>query len=218
MDDENKSVSKTFAKNPKTKNNQSSLHDKLKILKTTFGEERIKFNEKLSHHTFSKLGGPAEAFYIATSQRELINALDSAHQLKIPFFVFGGGTKIMISDKGIQGLVIKNRTGAIKINGIKGKVGRSGVGIEEAIIEADSGVSIGKLNQFLKEQGLSEFQGISSQSATLGGAIFLDPVLQAVTSIIKVWEKEDVFEIDILKLRRLDQTVLSLVLKIKARV
>src|SRR3989344_3859314 len=89
----------------KTVKNVSPYQDKFKILKSTFGAERIKFDEKLSHHTFSKLGGPAEAFYIATSQKELISILDSVNQLKVPYFIFGGGTKIMISDKGIRGLV-----------------------------------------------------------------------------------------------------------------
>lgn len=192
--------------------------EKIKLLIQRFGPERIKLGEKLSFYTFSKLGGLAEGFFIATSQKELINILEAAFDLKLPFFIFGSGTKILISDNGMDGLVIKNRTGNIKISGIKGKVGRGGLGIEEALIEVDSGVSLGKLNSFLKEQNLAEVMGINSPHATIGGAIFLDPQLQGITNVVRVWEKGDIFEIDALRLQRLNHVVLSVILKVKARV
>ena len=192
------------------------MEDKIKILIDSFGEERVKRNEKLSYHTFSKLGGDAEGFYIATSQKELVDILDVCYQLKIPVLVLGAGTKMMISDKGIKGLVIKNRTSSTKIGAIKGKVGRQGIGVEEAMVEVDSGVSISKINEFLREQKLQEISGISSEHATLGGSIFLDTALQSKVSQIKVWEKGDVYNIGISELKRMDHIVLSLVLKVKA--
>lgn len=198
--------------------NHSNNLEKIKLLIQRFGPERVKLGEKLAYHTFSKLGGPAEGFFIATSQKELINILDAAFDLKLPFFVFGSGTKILVSDKGMDGLVIKNRTTTIKISGIKGKVGGGGLGIEEALIEVDSGVSLGKLNGFLKEQNLAEVLGISSSQATIGGAVFLDPQLQGITNIVKVWDKGDVFETDVMRLQRLNHVVLSVILKVKARV
>ncbi len=191
---------------------------RLNLLVQTYGSERIKFDEKLAYHTFSKLGGPAEAFFIATSQKELISILDSALELKIPYFVFGSGTKMLVSDQGIKGLVIKNRTGNIKIGGIKGKVGRNGIGIEEALIDVDSGVSINKLNEFLKEQNLKEFEGVNSHSATVGGAILLDPQLQSMATNVKVWENGGVFDIDQTELRRNRHIILSIVFKVKAKI
>jgi UDP-N-acetylmuramate dehydrogenase len=196
--------------------NDSTYKPRLNLLVQTYGSERIKFDEKLSYHTFSKVGGPAEAFFIATSQKELISILDSALELKIPYFIFGSGTKILISDQGINGLVIKNRTGNIKIGGIKGKVGRAGIGIEEALIEVDSGVSINKMNEFLKQQNLKPFEGMSSTSATVGGAILLDELLQAMATNVKVWENGGVFDIDLSELKRNAHIILSVVFKVKA--
>lgn len=200
-----------------TKKNASSYLDKLKILSSTFGPERIKFKELLKYHTFSKLGGPAEAFYIATNQKELTQILDSVTQLKIPYFIFGNGTKILISEQGMNGLVIRNRTSAIKISGIKGKVGKFGLGIEEALLEVDSGVSLGKMNEFLNGQNLQTFEGFSSLHATLGGAIFLDPMLQNIVTSVKVWENEAVFDISVTEIKRQGQVVLSMVIKVKAK-
>lgn len=193
------------------------MDEKIKLLVNTLGPERVKLNEKLSHYTFSKLGGPAQAFYIATSQIELINILNLADSLALPMFVFGSGTKLVISDKGMGGLVIKNRSGSLKIGGIKGKVKRGGLGIEEALIEVDSGVTLSKLNEFLGEQHLKHFQGISSQHATIGGAIFIDSTLREMVKEVKVWEKGMVFGIEVASLARGRHVVVSCIIKAKAK-
>lgn len=192
------------------------MDQKIKLLVQSIGQERIKLKEKLSHHTYSKIGGLAEAFYTATSRNELTNILNVAYDLKLPFVVFGNGTKILLPNKALTGLFIKNRSNAMKVNGFKGKVGREGLGIVEALVEVDSGVSLGKLNQFLQEQSLSRFLGVSSLNATIGGSIFLDPAIQEKIASIKVWEDTDVFDIEVSGLRRATQVILSAVFKIKS--
>ncbi len=189
----------------------------LNLLTQVLGSDRIKYNEKLSYHTFSKRGGPAELFYIATTKRELINVLDNAKQLDIPTFLIGSGTKVLVSEKGIKGLVIKNRTNDIKVGGIKGKVGREGIGIEEALVEVDSGVSLNRLNEFLKSQKLKEINGFSSLKSSIGGALFLDPQLRGLVQKISVWDACEVYDIEIKSLNRNKHIILSTVLKVKAK-
>jgi UDP-N-acetylmuramate dehydrogenase len=189
---------------------------KLKLLTDTLSPERVKEQEKLSHHTFSKLGGPAQYFYIATTQKELINALNTAYELKIPFYLLGAGTKFLIPQKGFLGLTIKNRTSHIKVGGVKGKVGKNGIGVEEALVEVDSGVTLGKINEFLKSQNLKEIIGISSLHATVGGALFLDPVLIKLTQKITIWEQGDVFDISPEELKRNKHIIISAIIRIKA--
>lgn len=190
--------------------------ENLKILVQSLGKERVKFQEKLSQHTFSGLGGPAEAFYVATSLRELQLCLDTAFELRIPFFIIGSGTKVLLSDQGIKGLVIKNRADNLKVSGIKGKVGKTGIGVEEALIEVWSGATLGRLNEFLIEQKLQEVTGFSSLKSSIGGSIFLDPHLQNMVQAITVWEDGDVYKIDFSKLNRNKHVVLSLMLKAKS--
>lgn len=193
------------------------MNDKVALLKSVLGPERIKVEERLAYHTFSKIGGPAQIFYIATTQNEMINCLNAASDLRLPLMILGSGTKFMPPVRGIRGIVIKNRTSNIRIGGIKGKVGKFGIGIEEALIDVDSGVSLGKLNEFLKEQGLKEIVGISSKHATLGGSIFIDPAIIEQVQKVKVWEDGDVEQININSLKRMSNVVLSAVLKIKAK-
>lgn len=189
---------------------------KKKLLSATLGQGRLKVEESLIYHTRIKSGILAEFFYIATDQSELIEVLNLAFQLKIKFMVFGSGSKIFFKNQRHEGLVIKNRTGSIKISGVKGKVGRHGLGIEEAMVEADSGVSIGKLNGFLGEQKLEALNCKSAADSTLGGSIFFDPEIKLMSTNIKVWEKGDVVDKNITELKRKSDTILSVTFKVKS--
>lgn len=191
------------------------MKDKLDLIVSSIGKERFKFNERLKEHTFSKSEGRAECFYIATNQRELIRVLELAEDLGVPYFVFGNGTKLIISSQ-LKGLVIKNRTSVTKLSGMKGKISAEGLGIEEAFIEADSGVSLNKLNEFVKKQGLLEIDGFSSLNSTVGGAIFLDPLLRVATQSLRIWEGGEVLEIKLDKLTR-EHIVLSVIFKFKSK-
>lgn len=192
------------------------MEDKLKLLAKSFGEERFRFSEKLIFHTFSKSKGLAQCFFIATSQSELIQILDLCNELSIPTFIIGSGTKIVINSQ-IPGLTIKNRTSYIKVTGVKGKISKEKLGIEEAFVEADGGVSLNKLNEFLKKEKLQEVKGYSSLQSTVGGAIFLDPLIREIVQSLKVWEAGEVMAIKIDELKRNDQVVLSVIFKFKAK-
>jgi UDP-N-acetylmuramate dehydrogenase len=191
------------------------MNEKFKILEQVLGRERVKLDEPLKYHFAGGIDAKAECFYIATSVPELIKALDLAKDLNIPFFVFGGGTKIMFASEELKGLIIKNCASGVRINGVKGKVSSKGIGVEEAMVEAESGVSMNKLNEFLKAQGLKELDSSVIGEATIGGSLSLDPRLQFASQKTKVWSDSEVSDIDILELKRTD-IILSTVLKIKS--
>ncbi len=120
------------------------MDSKYKLIVDSFGKERFKFNEPLKNYTASKIGGPAKLFFIAFTESELIRIIDMCRELKLPYFLFGTGSRILISDSGFDGLVIKNRTKEIHTVSVKGKVTKFGIGVEEAAVEVSSGVSINK--------------------------------------------------------------------------
>jgi len=68
---------------------------------------KFKKNVSLKNYTTFKIGGPAKYFYIAKNKTELIKAIKEAKKLKLPFFILGGGSNLLVSDKGFNGLVIK---------------------------------------------------------------------------------------------------------------
>lgn len=190
--------------------------DSEKLIVSTLGRERVKVGEELSYHTYSKIGGPARLFYVVTNQKEFVNTLDVVNDLRLNFFVLGAGTKILIPDKGLDAFVIKNKTSAIKIGSFKGKVGRDGLGIEEASLEVDSGVVLSKLSEYLKGQRFKEIDYYSSPNSTIGGSLFIDPILKECVQSIKVWESGEVITIQPDELVINKHIVLSLTINVRA--
>ncbi len=207
---------KKSSRKPKTEK-KSEIFDKskIRILEQTLGEERVKVDESLKYHLENETPGHATALYIATSFKELETALNLADELKIPYFLVGAGTKMFISDSGLAGFVIKNRTSSIRVSGVKGKVTPTGIGVEEAMVEADSGVSLQKINDFLKEQGLAQMNFPYVPNSTIGGSLYVSMPLQLMTQKIKVWQEREIIDIDVLDLKRTD-LVMSVIFKVRS--
>ena len=65
----------------------------------------IKENVLLKNYTTYKIGGPAKYFFVAKTKENLIKAIKTAKQFKLPIFILGGGSNLLISDEGFDGLV-----------------------------------------------------------------------------------------------------------------
>lgn len=194
------------------------MESKFKLIVDSFGKDRFKFDEPLKDYTQLESEGHASLFFIAFKTDELIKLIKMCRELKIPFFIFGTGSKIMISKSGFPGLVIKNRTADIKTKSIKGKVTKFGLGVEEALIEVDSGMSVNKFCQFLDSQSLSSDE-FASIPGSIGGNLFLSKFLQSKVKSIRIldWASE-IEEIYAQELSPKKHIILSAVFKIKAKV
>lgn len=193
------------------------MDGKFKLIVDSFGKDRFKFNAQIKDYTALGAGGPAKIFFIAFTERELIKIVEMCRDLKVPYFLFGAGSKIMISDLGFDGLVIKNRTKNIQTISVKGRATRFGIGVEEALIEVESGISIKKLVEYLDQRGLenSEFRNMPG---SVGGNLFLSKFLQNRVKSIKVYNLQS--EIEIINVGSLSpkrHIILSVILKIKAK-
>jgi UDP-N-acetylmuramate dehydrogenase len=70
--------------------------------------------ELLASHTTLRVGGPAAEFVVATTERELVNAVREADDLGIPVLVLGGGSNLLVSDSGFDGRVVAVRTRGVR--------------------------------------------------------------------------------------------------------
>ncbi|MBI2018979.1 FAD-binding protein [Candidatus Daviesbacteria bacterium] len=193
------------------------MDNKFKLIIDSFGHDKFKFDEPISNYSALNVGGPAKLFFIAFTTGELVKIIKMCRDLRLPYFLFGTGTKMMISDQGFLGLVIKNRTKNIQTISVKGKVSRFGVGVEEALIEVDSGVSLGKFAEELERQNLSaeSFKGIPG---SIGGNLLVSTVLQKLVKSIKVLgQGSEIGEINSESLSFKKHIILSAVFKIKAK-
>lgn len=125
------------------------------------GVEKVKVNEQLKLYTYMKVGGPAEFFYEAGSENELAQAVQTAIRVGIPYTVIGQGANVLVSDKGVSGLVIVNRAKTIKY-------------LPHDFVEVESGVSMVDLSREVGKRGLGGLERMTKVPATVGGAIFMN--------------------------------------------
>ncbi|MEK7141102.1 MAG: UDP-N-acetylmuramate dehydrogenase [Patescibacteria group bacterium] len=133
----------------------------------------FKKDVSLAPYTTFKIGGPAELFYEAATIEEIVAAVIKGREAGIPITILGGGTNILIGDKGIGGLVIKNNAGSIAIRGMKASY-RAGKKVGSVYVEADSGVLFNKLVRFTVDEGLGGLEAHLGLPGTVGGAIYMN--------------------------------------------
>jgi UDP-N-acetylmuramate dehydrogenase len=117
----------------------------------------IKKNIPLAPFTTFKIGGRAKYFYRAKTKEDLIFVLKLAKKLKLPFFVLGGGSNILVSDKGFNGLIIKNENSKFRIQNLK--------------LYTEAGVSFSTLVKETTRRGLAGLEWAGGLPGSIGGAI-----------------------------------------------
>jgi UDP-N-acetylmuramate dehydrogenase len=174
--------------------------DKIEKLADKLGKG-AKRNEPLGKHTFLKIGGPADIFYEAESTDGFKNAVIETRKLDIPITILGDGSNVLISDEGIRGLTLIDRSDRIEILGdrkveiylieVKKPAYRwesdSEIGTfkyefkdldydesekERVRVRMDSGVNLPKATDFLLDKGITGLQWYAGIPGTIGGAIF----------------------------------------------
>ncbi|MBO3746906.1 UDP-N-acetylmuramate dehydrogenase [Streptosporangiaceae bacterium NEAU-GS5] len=72
---------------------------------------------RLAPYTTLGLGGPATAFAEATTQAELVEIVAEADLAGDPVLILGGGSNLVVSDAGFDGLVVRVTTTGIELTG-----------------------------------------------------------------------------------------------------
>ena len=115
-------------------------------------------NVSLKNYTTFKIGGRAKYFFIAKTKKDLFCAIIAAKKLKLPFFILGGGSNLLISDKGYNGLIINFKFSIFNFQKNKIIVG--------------AGTRLGELVNASAERRLTGLEWASGVPGTVGGAVF----------------------------------------------
>src|SRR6186713_521730 len=105
-----------------------------------FGSERIGTEVPLAPYTTFKVGGPAEWFFEARAASEIVDALRLARASRVNVTVLGGGSNVLIGDRGVRGLVIRPRGGQVEQ-------------IDRERVRADAAVTINGLVRWTVQRG-----------------------------------------------------------------
>lgn len=127
----------------------------------------------MSTHTSFKIGGPADLFITSKNTEELRIMIQEARELDIPVFIFGGGSNILVGDKGIRGLVIKNMCNQVKIGAMRGVI-KKGTMDKTVMLDVESGMLVNSLVRLMIESELSGFEWHLGLPGSLGGALYMN--------------------------------------------
>lgn len=125
-----------------------------------FGEA-LQFDVELGRYTSARTGGSAEMFLTVRNALELETAISLAYSQRIPYFILGGGSNILVSDGGVSGLVILNRAREVRFR----HSGRS------VVCSAESGANLSSLARKCISKGLGGLEWAIGVPGTVGGAV-----------------------------------------------
>ena len=125
-----------------------------------------RYNEPLAPYTTWNIGGEAKYFWEPDYER-LPDVVRHCTVLKIPVYYIGRGSNILISDKGLNGLVICTKKALQEIS------------FRNGVIEAESGVPLPKLAKFAAKLGFGGYEFLIGIPGTVGGGIVINAGLTA---------------------------------------
>ena len=131
--------------------------------------DEVRVNEIMKSHTSFRVGGPADLFAEPKDTEEISALISAAKALSIPFFLMGNGSNLVISDEGIEGLVIHLGE---NFSRIESKPDPNDP--DKELVRVTAGTLLTRLSSFATKNGLSGLEFASGIPGTVGGAVFMN--------------------------------------------
>ena len=154
-------------------------------------EKIVETNHPLAKHTWYGLGGPADYFIRPKTTEQLKEVVQRCNKNKIPIYVMGFGSNLLVSDKGVRAAVIKLETDEF-----------AQIHFDGEQVTCWAGVELSKLVLTCVEKGLSGIEALTGIPGSIGGAVKMNAggnfgdIGSAVESVTlmdnqgKIFEKE----------------------------
>jgi UDP-N-acetylmuramate dehydrogenase len=118
----------------------------------------VRLDEPLAGHTTMRVGGPADLLVVARSASELVGIVGSARASSVPYVVLGRGSDLIVSDRGIRGLVILCRAETHRFEGER--------------LVAEAGLPLARAATLTQRAGLAGLEFGLAIPGSVGGAIW----------------------------------------------
>ena len=115
----------------------------------------------LAKLTSFKVGGPADYFATARSEADMARLAGDAWGLGLAVFIMGNGSNILLADKGIRGLVIRNLCAAVAYDEVAGKLA----------VAAESGAMLPRVGHEAIKRRYYDLVYATGIPGTVGGAV-----------------------------------------------
>ncbi|HPC12243.1 MAG TPA: UDP-N-acetylmuramate dehydrogenase, partial [candidate division Zixibacteria bacterium] len=127
-------------------------------MRSAFGPE-LEFDKPMAPLTSFRTGGTAAWFLPVRSAEAAAGAVQQARRMGLEFFLLGGGSNLLVADRGYGGLIIK-----MDVRGL--------ARVDEATIECGAGEDLTALVTYAQENGLAGLEFAAGIWGTVGGAIY----------------------------------------------
>lgn len=126
------------------------------------GSDNVWTDEPMSSHTTFRIGGPADYYICPHSVDEIQRVVHTCQQAKVPYFILGNGSNLLVSDKGYRGAIIQ-----IYKN-------MSDILVEGTVLTVKAGALLSQIARKAMEYGLTGFEFAGGIPGTLGGAVVMN--------------------------------------------
>lgn len=123
--------------------------------------DQVQENVLLAPYTSARIGGLADVLVTARNADELARAVQACQDAQLPFTLLGAGSNLLVSDKGVRGVVILNKAKETEF--------RPGA---DPTVWAESGVVFSNLAHRAAAQGFSGLEWAATVPGTVGGAVY----------------------------------------------
>jgi UDP-N-acetylmuramate dehydrogenase len=130
------------------------------ILRLQFGAA-VQENVSLAPYTSARIGGLADVLVMVKSATELMDVIQILWKHAMPYYVLGGGSNILVGDKGVREVVVLNRAKEVHFE--------SG---DQPAVWCEAGVIFSNLANRCASKGLSGLEWAATVPGTIGGAVY----------------------------------------------
>lgn len=147
------------------------LNDNIKKMFASFAPETQK---TMDRYTSFRVGGPADLLVLPQTVEQVIALVKTAQKTELPVTIIGGGTNVLISDKGIRGLVMVLTRLKQKIEQITPSINTGGDSPGRIYLTALAGEPLGHLCRYAADAGLAGLAWAAGIPGTIGGAVMMN--------------------------------------------
>lgn len=135
----------------------NELLDNLKLI---VGDTQVRTGEHMNIHTTFRIGGCADYYVQPSSIEELQSLIQFLNKSDIEYCVIGNGSNLLVSDKGIRGVVIQLSDTFDEVEYI-----------DDVTVKVMSGMMLSRLGNKLADKGLAGFEFATGIPGSVGGAV-----------------------------------------------
>lgn len=135
-------------------------------LKKLYTEDTCRFEEPMHKHTTFRIGGPAQYYVIPEKTEQLMSTIGLCKEYEIPYAVIGNGSNLLVSDKGVRGVVIRMETKSTELTYEEQEDG--------TLVTVPAGMLLSTFAREMCTKGYADMEYATGIPGTIGGGVVMN--------------------------------------------